>query len=111
MSKIACNLRTLLRDEPILIHTKNGLKKLGGAGQCSQRVLRSVLARLHNWTVLAKQIVKAEVPWFEAFNSLSTLLQLNGSPTADEYARATCSIATLLSLSPDTVRHYFSQGV
>ena len=89
-------LRTLLRDQPILLHCGNGMKKVGGPEQCGQNVLRSVLARMNNWTVLVKEVVKAEVPWFEAFSSMSTLLQLDGRPP--QFERAAANIGSLLSI-------------
>ena len=94
-------LRTLLRDRPILLHLGNGMKKVGGPEQCGQNVLRSVLARMNNWTILVNEVVKAEVPWFEAFSSMATLLQLDGRPP--QFERAASNMGSLLSIPAVTL--------
>ena len=97
-------LRSMLREEPIMIHMRGGgMKKIGGPEQCSQFILRSVLARLNNWTMLVKEVVKAELPWFEAFSSLCTLLQLDARPA--EFDRAAKNMASLLSLPAAALQH------
>ena len=88
----------MLRDQPLVLHTRNGgVKKIGGHEQCADYVLRCVLARLNNWTKMVREVVKAELPWFETFTSISTLLQLEGR--APEFETAAKNMGALLSLS------------
>ena len=89
----------MLREQPLILHTRNGgIKKIGGPDQCTDYVLRCVLARFNNWTKLVREVVKAELPWFEAFSSLSTLLQLEDR--APEFEKAAKNLGGLLSVSP-----------
>ena len=48
-------------------------------------VLREILARMHNWVQLVKDVIKAELPAFEAFASMSSLLLLsNPAPSGND---------------------------
>ena len=94
------NLRNLLRSEPVLLNLRDGLKKIGGPEQCTEQVLRSVLARMNNWTTLVREVVQAEVPWFEALSSFSTLLSLDNSCPLHSFTRAAQNIGSLLAIPP-----------
>ncbi|CAE7884191.1 unnamed protein product [Symbiodinium necroappetens] len=75
--------RTLLEKQPLLLQRDDGrIKKLGGPDQCTGMVLREVLARMHNWVQLVKDVIKAELPAFEAFASMSSLLRLSNSASS-----------------------------
>ena len=72
------------------------MEQLGGPGQCTQAVLRTVMARFHNWVQLVNDVIAAELPEFEIFSSLHTLLQLEDDPT--DLQTACRRIASVLKL-------------
>ena len=79
------------------------MKKIGGADQCNGLVLKQVLARMHNWVRLVKEVIKAELPAWEAFSAISALLALN--PTAEascDVKQAASSMASLLDVPAAT---------
>ena len=70
---------------------------IGGPQQCTQGVLRKVLARLHNWVLLVKEVLKAELPEFETFSSMHSLLQLEHAVNDTKVAAK--RMASLLQIS------------
>ena len=77
---------------------KNGeMVMLGGPKQCTQGLLRRVLARLHNWVLLAQAVIHSELPEFETFSSMHTLLQLEHD--VNDSKAATDRMASLLNIS------------
>ena len=70
-------IRNLLKKRPLVLHRSDGsVVRIGGADQCSEGLLRRICARMNNWVTLVKDVIRAELPAFEVFSSLSTLLQL-----------------------------------
>ena len=70
---------------------------LGGPSQCTQGLLRRVLARLHNWVLLVQAVIHAELPEFETFSSMHTLLQLEHD--LNDSRAAADRMASLLNIS------------
>ncbi|CAE7699208.1 unnamed protein product [Symbiodinium sp. CCMP2592] len=103
--------RNLLEKQPLHVQKEDGrMRNMGGPEQCNGMVLREVLARMHNWVELVKDVIKAELPHFEAFASISSLLQLsNPSEKDDDSSFTTTSrdlkkpaetMSALLNVSP-----------
>ncbi|CAE7906716.1 unnamed protein product [Symbiodinium necroappetens] len=101
--------RTLLEKQPLILQKDDGrLKKLGGHDQCNGMVLREILARMHNWVQLVKDVIKAELPAFEAFASMSSLLQLSKSASSEndepltmrDLKKSAESMSSLLKTNP-----------
>ena len=66
-----------MEKQPLHLQKEDGrMRKLGGPEQCTGMAMREVLARMHNWVELVKDVIKAELPHFEAFASISSLFQL-----------------------------------
>ena len=74
------SLRSRLKKQPLVLQRDDGLHKIGGKEQCSQECLRKILARMRNWVQLVKEVIRAELPFFEVFHNLSTLLELEDDP-------------------------------
>ena len=88
--------------QPILIQIDGGTQTLGGRQQCTEAILRSVLARFHNWVKLVREVIRAELPEFETFSSFTTILRLDDEPSATELRDAIARMASVLGI-PDTV--------
>ena len=109
-SDLACNLvllaslgqpRNLLRRRPLVLHRQDGtIFRIGGKGQCNQDMLRRVCARLHNWTELVRDVIKAELPSFEVCTAMSTLLQLGASPARANMSNAAKRMGHVLDVPP-----------
>ena len=95
-------LRTTLTQQPLLMKTRDGMKVLGGK-QITESLKRRVLARMHNWVTLVMEVIRAELPSFEAFSSMATLLQLEGQP--GEFEVASERMGKLLTLPSDSWLH------
>ena len=93
-----------MKKQPLLLHDDEGrMKKIGGADQCNGLVPRQVLARMHNWVSLVKEVIKAELPGWEAFSSISALLALSPSSEACcDVKQAASTMATLLDVNAAT---------
>ena len=78
------------------------MKRLGGK-DITESLKRRVLARMHNWVTLVMEVVRAELPSFEAFSSMATLLQLEGEP--GEFEVASERMGKLLTLPNDSWLH------
>ena len=76
------------------------MHKIGGKEQCSQECLRKVMARMHNWVQLVKEVIRAELPFFEVFHNLSTLLELDDDPT--DLVEAATRVGHILGVSAVT---------
>ena len=63
------SLRSLLKKQPLVLQRDDGLHKIGGKEQCSQECLRKILARMRNWVQLVKEVIRAELPFFEVFTT------------------------------------------
>lgn len=51
-----------------------------------------------NWTTLAEEVLRAELPSFEAIQSIATLLQLERDPPEEKVNKAAGVLGTLLQL-------------
>ena len=70
-----------------MLHRADGsVFRVGGADQCTEGVQRRICARMNNWVTLAKDVIRAELPSFEIFSSMSNLLQLEGGGDIQESA-------------------------
>ncbi|OLP94103.1 hypothetical protein AK812_SmicGene23913 [Symbiodinium microadriaticum] len=94
---------TLLKKEPIILHFEGPghTRKIGGQEQLTQQVLRKVAARMHLWLTLVKEVVRAELPSFESFNSINALLQLDEDP--GDIQEAADRMAHVLNLPADSL--------
>ena len=91
--------RKLLKTQPLVLHKPDGsVFRIGGPDQCTEALLRRVMARLHNWTVLVKDVINAELPAFEVFSSMSSLMQLDEGGSAD-IAEAASRMGKVLGVS------------
>ena len=79
------------------------MHKIGGKEQCNQECLRNVMARMHNWVQLVKEVIRAELPFFEIFHSLSTLLELEDDPS--DLGQAAARVGRVLGLCAVTSLH------
>ncbi|CAE7478561.1 unnamed protein product, partial [Symbiodinium sp. CCMP2456] len=95
--------RTLLKNEPIILHFDGPghTRKIGGQEQLTQQLLRKVAARMHLWVTLVKEVVRAELPCFESFHSITTLLQLDEDP--GDIQEAADRMAHVLNLPVDSL--------
>ena len=101
-------LRQLLLKQPIILQKNGRMETLGGKQQCSPATLRSVLARLHNWVILVREVLRAELPEFETFSSLSTILRLDNEPSATELKDATARMAAVLGLQAEPCLNFLN---
>ena len=93
-------LRNLLKKQPLMLQKDGQVAMIGGPDQCSRGLLRRVLARFHNWVLLVQAVLKAELPEFETFSSMHTLLQLEHDVTDSKAAAK--RMAVLLNISAAT---------
>ena len=56
---------------------------------------------MHVWVTLVKEVVRAELPSFESFHSITTLLQLDEDP--GDIQEAADRMAHVLNLPADTL--------
>ena len=96
--------RNLLRKEPILLHfgEDGRVSKIGGPEQCTENLLRTVLARMHNWVQLVNEVIRAELPAFEMLSSMTSLLQVEEDP--DDLDEAVARVAKVLKLPADSLQ-------
>ena len=81
-------LRNLLKKRPLVLHRSDGsVFRIGGGDQCTEGVQRRICARMNNWVTLVKDVVRAELPSFEVFSSMSSLLQLEGGGDTEQAAK------------------------
>ena len=74
----------VLKRQPLVLHKPDGsVFRIGGPDQITEGLLRRVMARLHNCTVLVKDVINAELPAFEVFSSMTSLMQLDEGGQAD----------------------------
>ena len=99
-------VRQLLLKQPIMLQKSGQMETLGGKQQCTPAILRSALARLHNWVILVREVLRAELPEFETFSSLSTILRLDNEPSALEFKDATARMAAVLDLQVEPCLNY-----
>ena len=65
---------------------------------------------MHLWVTLVKEVVRAELPSFESFNSINTLLQLDEDP--GDIQEAADRMAHVLNLPADSLMQLVpSQGI
>ena len=95
------NLRNLLKRHPLILHRQDGkVFRIGGKDQCTEALLQKVCARLHNWTLLVRDVIQAELPAFEVFTSMSTLLQLGTSGGHGGMSEAAKRMGHVLDVHP-----------
>ena len=93
----------MLEKEPIVLHFEGPghTRKIGGQEQLTPQLLRKVSARMHVWVTLVKEVVRAELPSFESFHFITTLLQLDEDP--GDIQEAADRMAHVLNLPADTL--------
>ena len=78
------------------------VSKIGGPEQCTENLLRTVLARMHNWVQLVNEVIRAELPAFEMLSSMTSLLQVEEDP--DDLDEAVARVAKALKLPADSLQ-------